>query len=208
MVTDGQRILGLGDLGVNGMGIPIGKLALYTALGGIPPQHCLPVMLDVGTNDPALLADPLYLGWPHTRVEGEAYFALVEEFVLGRTGTIPARTDPVRGLPHAQRLCLAEYLPRACAVLQRRHPGHGGGRPRRGAGELAASRAAPLKDTRILFLGAGSAATGIADLMVAAMREEGLARDEALQRLWFVDVKGLVVKGRTDLMPHNLPVRA
>lgn len=204
VVTDGQRILGLGDLGVNGMGIPIGKLALYTACAGIPPQHCLPVMLDVGTNDEALLADPLYLGYPHKRLEGEAYFSLVEEFVMAVQQKYPHAliqfedflTPNAYALLNTYRdrvLCFNDDIQGTAAVAL--------------AGVLASGRITkrPLKDTRIMFLGAGSAATGIADLMVAALIEEGLTREDALKQLWFVDVKGLVVKGRTDLQSHNLP---
>lgn len=204
VVTDGQRILGLGDLGVNGMGIPIGKLALYTACAGIPPQHCLPVMLDVGTNDEALLADPLYLGYPHKRLEGEAYFSLVEEFVMAVQQKYPHAliqfedflTPNAYALLNTYRdrvLCFNDDIQGTAAVAL--------------AGVLASGRITkrPLKDTRIMFLGAGSAATGIADLMVAALIEEGLSREDALKQLWFVDVKGLVVKSRTDLLPHNLP---
>ncbi|HMC96431.1 MAG TPA: NAD-dependent malic enzyme [Flavobacteriales bacterium] len=204
VVTDGQRILGLGDLGVNGMGIPIGKLALYTACAGIPPQYCLPVMLDVGTNVPELLADPLYLGYPHKRLQGEAYFALVEEFVMAVQERFPNALIQFEDFltPNAYAL-LNEYSDRVLCF----NDDIQGTAAVSLAGVLASGRITgrAFKDTRIMFLGAGSAATGIADLMVNALMEEGLSRDEALHHLWFVDVKGLVVKGRTDLMQHNMP---
>ena len=204
VVTDGQRILGLGDLGANGMGIPVGKLALYTACAGIPPDRCLPVVLDVGTNDPELLADPLYLGYPHRRIEGDAYSSLVEEFVVAVQQKYPNAliqfedflTPNAFALLAAYRdrvLCFNDDIQGTAAVAL--------------AGVLASARITgrTLSDSRIMFLGAGSAATGIADLMVTAMIDQGIARDDALKRLWFVDVKGLIVRGRTDLLPHNLP---
>ena len=204
VVTDGQRILGLGDLGANGMGIPIGKLALYTACAGIPPDRCLPVVLDVGTNDPRLLADPLYLGYPHRRIEGDAYLSLVEEFVQSVQQKYPNAliqfedflTPNAFALLAAYRdrvLCFNDDIQGTAAVAV--------------AGVLASSRITgrSLKDSRVMLLGAGSASTGIADLMVTALVDEGLSRQQAVEQLWFVDVNGLVVRGRTDLMPHNLP---
>ena len=204
VVTDGQRILGLGDLGANGMGIPIGKLALYTACAGIPPKHCLPVMLDVGTNNKALREDFLYIGYPHKRLEGQAYFDLVEEFVRAVEKKYPRAllqfedflTPTAYALLKKYRdrlLCFNDDIQGTAAVAL--------------AGVYASTKITRLKfaDMRIMFLGAGSAATGIADLMSSALVDEGLSLDEARRRLWFVDVNGLVVKGRTDLMAHNLP---
>jgi malate dehydrogenase (oxaloacetate-decarboxylating)(NADP+) len=208
VVTDGQRILGLGDLGANGMGIPIGKLALYTACAGIPPWQCLPVMLDVGTDNEALLRDPLYLGYPRRRVGGRQYLALVDEFVAAVQARWPDAliqfedflTPNAYGLLKRYRdevLCFNDDIQGTAAVAL--------------AGVLASARlegpdhGRPLSARRILFLGAGSAATGIADLMTAAMMEEGLTAEQARSHLWFVDVKGLLVKSRTDLMEHNRP---
>jgi malate dehydrogenase (oxaloacetate-decarboxylating)(NADP+) len=204
VVTDGQRILGLGDLGANGMGIPIGKLALYTACAGIPPKHCLPVMLDVGTNNAALLEDVLYLGYPRKRLEGKPYFDLVEEFVRAVQKKYPRAllqfedflTPNAYALLQKYRdrlLCFNDDIQGTAAVAL--------------AGVYASTRITGLKlsDLRIMFLGAGSAATGIADLMASALVDEGLSLAEARRRLWFVDVNGLVVKGRTDLMAHNRP---
>jgi malate dehydrogenase (oxaloacetate-decarboxylating)(NADP+) len=204
VVTDGQRILGLGDLGANGMGIPIGKLALYTACAGIDPRTCLPVTLDVGTNNEELLKDPLYLGYPRKRLEGKAYFDLVEEFVTAVQSRYPDAliqfedflTPNAYALLQQYRdrvLCFNDDIQGTAAVVL--------------AGVYSSTRitGTAFKDLRIMFLGAGSAATGIADLMTSAFVDEGLGADQARRHLWFVDLHGLVVKGRKDLMEHNLP---
>jgi malate dehydrogenase (oxaloacetate-decarboxylating)(NADP+) len=204
VVTDGQRILGLGDLGANGMGIPIGKLALYSACAGIAPENCLPVLLDVGTNNEEFLNDILYLGYPHKRISSRRYFDLVEEFVMAVQKKYPGAliqfedflTPNAYALLNKYRnrvLCFNDDIQGTAAVAL--------------AGVYASLRITKHKFSklRIMFLGAGSAATGIADLMVAALMDEGLTREAALQQLWFVDVNGLVVKRRKDLMSHNLP---
>jgi malate dehydrogenase (oxaloacetate-decarboxylating)(NADP+) len=204
VVTDGQRILGLGDLGANGMAIPVGKLALYTACAGINPEQCLPVTLDVGTNNDELRKDMLYLGYPHRRLEGRAYFDLVEEFVTAVQSRYPDaliqfedfQTPIAYALlkKYRQRvLCFNDDIQGTAAVAL--------------AGVYASTRITGMKfrDLTILFLGAGSAATGIADLMTAAFVDEGLSPDEARRHLWFVDMNGLVVKSRTDLMEHSRP---
>jgi malate dehydrogenase (oxaloacetate-decarboxylating)(NADP+) len=204
VVTDGQRILGLGDLGANGMGIPIGKLAIYTACAGIDPNACLPVTLDVGTNNEDLLKDELYLGYPRRRIQGKAYFDLVEEFVTAVQSRYPNAliqfedflTPNAYALLNKYRdrvLCFNDDIQGTAAVSL--------------AGVYSSTRITGVRfrDLKIMFLGAGSAATGIADLMTAAFVEAGLTEDEARRRLWFVDVNGLVVKARGDLMAHNLP---
>jgi malate dehydrogenase (oxaloacetate-decarboxylating)(NADP+) len=202
VVTDGQRILGLGDLGCNGMGIPIGKLALYTTCAGIPPDQCLPVMLDVGTNNQELLNDPLYIGYPHKRLEGEAYFEMVDEFVNTIQEKYPDaliqfedfQTENAYKLLYEYQdkvLCFNDDIQGTAAVAL--------------SGILNCSRVTgkPYKDLTIMFLGAGSAATGIGDLMVRAFMEDGLSESEAVGRLWYLDGKGLVVSGRKDLAEHK-----
>jgi len=204
VVTDGQRILGLGDLGANGMGIPIGKLALYTACAGIDPRWCLPVTLDVGTNNEALLDDVLYLGYPRKRLGGKAYFDLVDEFVAAVQSRWPNALIQFEDFltPNAYALltkyrervlCFNDDIQGTAAVAL--------------AGVYSATRITkiPFHDLTIMFLGAGSAATGIADLMTTAFVEEGMTVEEARRHLWFVDLNGLVVRQRTDLLPHNLP---
>ena len=204
VVTDGQRILGLGDLGANGMGIPIGKLSLYTACAGIPPHQCLPVMMDIGTNNEEIRNDILYLGYPKKRLEGEAYLEMIEEFVMAIQDKYPDAliqfedfsTPNAYALKNKYKervLCFNDDIQGTAAVAL--------------AGVYASSRITKTKfsDLIIMFLGAGSAATGIADLMVSAFENEGMTNEEARSRLWFVDVNGLVVKGRSDLMEYNLP---
>lgn len=204
VVTDGQRILGLGDLGANGMGIPIGKLALYSAGAGIKPHQCLPVMLDVGTNNEEILNDVLYLGYPKNRLEGDAYFELVEEFVLAVQEKYPHALIQFEDFltPNAYALlnkykkrvlCFNDDIQGTAAVVL--------------AGVYASTRITNIdfSSLKIMFLGAGSAATGIADLMVSAFQDAGLSKAEAYKHLWFVDINGLVVSGRDDLMEHNLP---
>lgn len=204
VVTDGQRILGLGDLGANGMGIPIGKLSLYSACAGIPPQQCMPVLLDVGTNNQELLDDPLYLGVKQPRMTGDAYTSLVDEFV-----------SAVQKVFSKALIQFEDFLtPNAYGLLQRyRHEVRCFNDDIQGtaamalAGVLASCRITGVNfsDLRIMFLGAGSAATGIADLIQSALIQAGLSSDAARDRLWFVDQVGLVVKNRDDLSPHNLP---
>ena len=182
VVTDGQRILGLGDLGANGMGIPVGKLALYTACAGIHPEACLPVTLDVGTNNEQLLADVLYLGYPRKRLDGKGYFDLVEEFVTAVQAQYPDALIQFEDFltPNAYALltkyrdrvlCFNDDIQGTAAVVL--------------AGVYSSTRITgrPFRDLKIMFLGAGSAATGIADLMTTVFVEEGLSPDDARRRL-------------------------
>jgi malate dehydrogenase (oxaloacetate-decarboxylating) len=204
VVTDGERILGLGDLGVGGMGIPVGKLALYTLCAGIHPATTLPVMLDVGTNNEALLADPLYLGWHHERVRGANYDAFVDRFVQAVTRHFPNALlqweDFAKG--NARRL-LDRYRDQLCTFND---DIQGTGAVTL-AGLLAAMNmtGSQLSEQRVVILGAGSAATGIAEQIVAAMQSEGRSLDDAHRAIWLIDSHGLVHSGRGDLEAEKAP---
>jgi len=204
VVTDGERILGLGDLGANGMGIPIGKLALYSACAGIQPHQCMPVMLDVGTNNETLRNDPLYLGVNQPRLTGDDYHSLVREFVDAVQDAFPCALiqfeDFLTPNAYAHLKCYRDRVPCFNDDIQ-------GTAAVALAGVLASGRITGIDftDLRILFLGAGSAATGIADLFQVAFRQAGLSEQEARRRLWFLDSSGLVVSGRNKLAPHKRP---
>jgi malate dehydrogenase (oxaloacetate-decarboxylating) len=204
VVTDGERILGLGDQGAGGMGISIGKLSLYTGCGGIHPATTLPIFLDVGTDNPERLSDPLYIGWRHERVRGQEYDDFIEAFVAAvteRWGHVLlqwedfARSNATRLLErYRDRLCTFNDDVQGTAVVA--------------AGALLATAnvtGVPIRDQRIAVVGAGGAGSGISLLLLQAMIAEGLSEAEARSRFYLIDRDGLLVEGMKDLMPFQQP---
>ena len=204
VVSDGERILGLGDQGAGGMGIPIGKMALYTALGGIHPEHCLPVLLDVGTDNEERLKDPIYVGWRNKRIRGEQYDDFVEAFVSAvkkRWPHVLLQWEDFAGA-NAARL-LARYRDQLCTFND----------DIQGTAAVATATllsavnvtGIPLKDQQIAVLGFGTAGIGIANLLLAEIREEGLSETEARKRFYAIDRYGLIVEGGKDIRPEQQP---
>jgi len=201
VVSDGERILGLGDQGAGGMGIPIGKLALYTALGGIHPEHCLPILLDVGTDNETLLKHPLYIGWRHTRMRGADYDEFVDAFVKAverRWPHVLLHWEDFAGV-NASRL-LARYRDELCTFND----------DIQGTAAIAVSTLVsainvtgiPLADQKIVIVGFGSAGLGIANLMAQLMRDQGVQDPRA--RFYAIDRRGLLTEDMREFRPEQL----
>ena len=198
VVTDGQRILGLGDQGIGGMGIPIGKLSLYTLIGGIDPARTLPIVLDVGTDNVELLDDPLYLGWRHRRIDDDDYYAFIDKFVAEVHEQLPdvllqwedfatMHAEPILTKYRDKLLTFNDDIQGTAAVtLGALH----------GAAKVANR---PLSQQQVVMLGAGSAGIGVLEMIRQQMVTEGLSEQAALERIWVVDVVGLLTDDRTDL---------
>jgi malate dehydrogenase (oxaloacetate-decarboxylating) len=204
VVSDGERILGLGDQGAGGMGIPIGKMALYTALGGIPPEHCLPVLLDVGTDNEARLNDPIYVGWEHKRVRGQDYDDFIEAFVSAverRWPHVLLQWEDFAGA-NAARL-LERYRDRLCTF----NDDIQGTAAVTTATLVAAVNATgiPMREHTIAMFGTGSAGAGILDLLIAEMKQEGLSDEQARRRIYAFNHLGLLVEGCEGIRPAQQP---
>lgn len=202
VVTDGERILGIGDQGVGGLGIPIGKLSLYTLIGGIRPERTLPIVLDVGTNNPERLSDPEYLGWRHERITGQAYFDFVDQFVQAVKQELPGRclqwedfatrhARPILQHYRDELLTFNDDIQGTAAVA---------------LGAILGAvkvNGKSLKDQQVVMFGSGSAGIGVADGLREAMKGEGLSEQEARRHFWVINRNGLVRSGRKDLTPEQ-----
>jgi len=202
VVTDGERILGLGDQGIGGMGIPIGKLSLYTACGGISPAYTLPVVLDAGTNNPELLNDPMYMGWRHPRVEGEEYAEFVELFIQAVKRRWPHVLLQFEDFAQKNATPLLErYRDKICSFNDDIQ-----GTASVALGTLLSASSAtgtPLEESSLVFVGAGSAGCGMAEQVVSYLKDRGQSDAEARGRIWMIDRHGLVLSTETGLMPFQ-----
>jgi malate dehydrogenase (oxaloacetate-decarboxylating) len=198
VVTDGERILGIGDQGVGGLGIPIGKLSLYTLIGGIHPARTLPIVLDVGTNNQDRLHDPQYLGWRHERITGEAYFDFIEQFVQAVRQELPETCLQWEDFSRVHARPILERYRDTLLTFNDDIQGTAAVTLGAALGAVKASGRS-LKEQQVVFFGAGSAAIGVADYLCNAMQAEGLSREEAHRRFWIVNSGGLLHSQRNDL---------